>query len=153
LTKWRSGGPSLVLTVLSFEPTCVKPSTPNREDERLKPKKAIASAPAAVEEITGLERRKRRQQRRFVIPAWGYEFQYSRRAVSGSLRRRIVLSMELAVVLFRFEHPCEIRSLQAVSFDLNLYALQVLSDIRPGYDILPDAGGDVSWTKYDAYQP
>jgi hypothetical protein len=30
--------------------------------------------------------------------------------LSGSLRRkRMILSMELAVVLFRFEHPCEIR--------------------------------------------
>jgi hypothetical protein len=40
-----------------------------------------------------------------------------------------------------------------VSFDFNIYALQVLSDIRPGRDIFPDADGDVCWTKYDIYQP
>jgi hypothetical protein len=42
---------------------------------------------------------------------------------------------------------------KAVSFDLDLYALQVLSDIRPGYDVFPGPGGDMCWTKYDAYWP
>jgi len=62
-------------------------------------------------------------------------------------------SLELALVLSRFEHQCVIRFAQAVRFDLNPYALQVLSDIRPGYDIFIDASGDVCRTKQDVYQP
>jgi len=40
---------------------------------------------------------------------WSYEFQYLGWAVSDSLRRTMILSMELAVVLFRLENACEVR--------------------------------------------
>ena len=40
---------------------------------------------------------------------------------------------------------------KSVRFDLNPYALQVLSDIRSGRDVFP-AGGGRQWAKYDSDQ-
>ena len=39
---------------------------------------------------------------------------------------------------------------QSVRFDLNPYALQALSDIRPRPHVFPAASGGRQWAKYDA---
>jgi hypothetical protein len=61
----------------------------------------------------------------------------------------MIRTTELGEVLVRFEHPFEICCAQSVHFDLNPYALQVLSDIRPGamFFLLVGAGSGQNTTR------
>jgi hypothetical protein len=61
----------------------------------------------------------------------------------------MIRTTELGELLVKFESRSKSVGPQSVRFDLNPYALPVLSDIRPARDVFPAAGGGGQWTKYD----